>query len=276
MKRLYSSTNLRTTMDCGIIKSMKSFAPIVAFAGLLCCLFSCDTGKSGPFTFTNNTEKTVNVLIDQDGIEEKTFTAGEKYTGKDYFTPQITFVKGFSSAGDKSIIDNRFTASSINGFDYSFTLAEGTAINIMVNLSADFTTKEPSLKDAYLAEAQGKLGEYSNTTLSLTSLSEQATTSQMGSETSATSSVSNYKLYTDTPNFRIYRDKTVDGKQQPEDITNLFTIALGKSEIPPMASETSSSEQPANGTSPDSTTEIKPTVQWNLKITYPKVEVLQE
>ena len=276
MKRLYSSTNLRTTMDCGIIKSMKSFAPIVAFAGLLCCLFSCDTGKSGPFTFTNNTEETVNVLIDQDGIEEKTFTAGEKYTGKDYFTPQITFVKGFSSAGDKSIIDNRFTASSINGFDYSFTLAEGTAINIMVNLSTDFTTKEPSLKNAYLAEAQGKLGEYSNTKITLTSLSEQATTSQMGSETTAASSVSNYKLYTDTPNFRIYRDKTVDDKQQPEDITNLFTIALGKSEIPPMASETSSSEQPAEGASPDSTTEIKPTVQWNLEITYPKVEVVQE
>ena len=263
-------------MDCGIIKNMKSFAPIVAFAGLLCCLFSCDTGKSGPFTFTNNTEETVNVLIDQDGIEEKTFTAGEKYTGKDYFTPQITFVKGFSSAGDKSIIDNRFTASSINGFDYSFTLAEGTAINIMVNLSADFTTKEPSLKDAYLAEAQGKLGEYSNTKITLTSLSEQATTSQAGSETTAASSVSNDKLYTDTPNFRIYRDKTVDDKQQPEDITNLFTIALGKSEIPPMASETSSSEQPAEGASPDSTTEIKPTVQWNLEITYPKVEVLQE
>ena len=275
MKRLYSSTNLRTTMDCGIIKSMKSFAPIVAFAGLLCCLFSCDTGKSGPFTFTNNTEKTVNVLIDQDGIEEKTFTAGEKYTGKDYFTPQITFVKGFSSAGDKSIIDNRFTASSINGFDYSFTLAEGTAINIMVNLSADFTTKEPSLKDAYLAEAQGKLGEYSNTTLSLTSLSEQATTSQAGSETTAASSVSNDKLYTDTPNFRIYRDKTVDDKQQPEDITNLFTIALGKSEIPPMASETSSTDQTAEGAPADSTTESKPTVQWNLEITYPKVEVVQ-
>lgn len=263
-------------MDCGIIKSMKSFAPIVAFAGLLCCLFSCDTGKSGPFTFTNNTEETVNVLIDQDGIEEKTFTAGEKYTGKDYFTPQITFVKGIDTAENKAIIANAFTISSTNVFDYSFTLAEGTAINIMVNLSADFTTKEPSLKDAYLAEAQGKLGEYSNTKITLTSLSEQATTSQMGSETSATSSVSNYKLYTDTPNFRIYRNKTVDDKQQPEDITNLFTIAVGKSEIPPMASETSSSEQPADGTSPDSTTEIKPTVQWNLEITYPKVEVLQE
>ena len=263
-------------LSCSIIYFMRSFATVIFFSALFCSLLSCDGGKSGPFTFTNTTGKTVYVLIDQDGVLEKEFGEGEKYTGKDYFTPQITFVKGFSSAGDKSIIDNRFTASSINGFDYSFTLAEGTAINIMVNLSADFTTKEPSLKNAYLAEAQGKLGEYSNTKITLTSLSEQATTSQTGSETSATSSVSNYKLYTDTPNFRIYRDKTVDDKQQPEDITNLFTIALGKSEIPPMASETSSSEQPAEGASPDSTTEIKPTVQWNLEITYPKVEVVQE
>ena len=65
------------------------------------------------------------------------------------------------------------------------------------------------------------------------------------------------KLYTNSPNFRIYRDKTVDGKQEKEDITKLFTIALGKSEIPPVAPETS------------------PTVQWNLEITYPKVEVVQ-
>ena len=275
MKRLYSSTNLRTTMDCGIIKSMKSFAPIVAFAGLLCCLFSCDTGKSGPFTFTNNTEETVNVLIDQDGIEEKTFTAGEKYTGKDYFTPQITFVKGFSSAGEKSIIDNKFTATTSNCFDYSFKQVEGATLNIMVHLPDYFATQAPSLVAAYLVEVNGRLGEYSNTTLSLTSLSEQATTSQTESGTTA-ASLTSYQLYTNAPEFRIYRDKTVDGKQQPEDITNIFTIALGKSEIPPMASETSSSEQPAEGASPDSTTEIKPTVQWNLEITYPKVEVLQE
>ena len=72
---------------------MKSFATIVALVGLLCCLFSCDTGKSGPFTFTNNTGKTVFVLINQDGILEETFNAEEKYTGKDYYTPQITFVK---------------------------------------------------------------------------------------------------------------------------------------------------------------------------------------
>ena len=252
---------------------MKSFATIVTLTGLLCCLFSCKEGKSGPFTFTNTTGTEVHVLIDQDGITEKTFAAGEKYQGKDYFTPKITFVKGFSSAEDKSIIDNKFTATTTNGFDYSFNLAEGAAINILVNLPEALP---PELTGCYLAEAQGKLGEYSNTTVPLNSSSEETTASQTESVTSATSSVSNYKLYTDTPSFRIYRDKTVDGKQQPEDITNLFTLALGKSEIPPMASATIPSEQPADGASPDSTTEIKPTVQWNLEITYPKVEVVQE
>lgn len=267
---LYFSTNLRTTMDCGIIKNMKSFAPIVALAGLLFCLFSCDAGKSGPFTFTNTTGTGVHVLIDQDGVLEKAFTAGEKYQGKDYFTPKITFVKGIDTAENKSIIDNKFTATTTNGFDYSFNLAEGAAINIIVDLQEEFPAE---LTGCYLAEAQGKLGEYSNTTVPLNSAS--ATENQTESGTTATSSVSNYKLYTDTPNFRIYRDKTVDGKQQPEDITNLFTLALGKSEIPPMASETIPSEQPADGAPADSTTEIKPTVQWNLEITYPKVEVVQ-
>ena len=102
------NANLRTTMDCGIIKNMKSFAPIVAFVGLLCCLFSCDTGKSGPFTFTNTTTETVSVLIDQDGVLEKTFTSGEKYTGKDYYTPTITFVKGLDTAENKKIIANKY------------------------------------------------------------------------------------------------------------------------------------------------------------------------
>ena len=244
------NANLRTTMDCGIIKNMKSFAPIVALVGLLCCLFSCDTGKSGPFTFTNTTTETVSVLIDQDGVLAKTFTAGETYQGKDYYTPQITFVKGIDTAENKSIIDNRFTASSTNGFDYNFNQVTETAINIMVNLPADFSTQEPWLKDAYLAEVAGKLGEFSTTTISLNSLSGEATESQEAA-------AQNYRLYTDTPDFRIYRDKTVDGKQEKEDISSLFTIALGKSEIPPVTPETS------------------PTVQWNLKITYPKVEVVQ-
>lgn len=244
------NANLRTTMDCGIIKDMKSFAPIVVLVGLLCCLFSCDTGKSGPFTFTNTTTETVSVLIDQDGVLAKTFTAGETYQGKDYYTPQITFVKGIDTAENKSIIDNRFTASSTNGFDYSFNQITGTAINIMVNLPADFATQEPWLKDAYLAEVAGKLGEFSTTTIPLNSLSGEATESQEAA-------AQNYRLYTDTPDFRIYRDKTVDGKQEKEDISSLFTIALGKSEIPPEDAE------------------AKPSVQWNLEITYPKVDVVQ-
>ncbi len=244
------NANLRTTMDCGIIKNMKSFAPIVALVGLLCCLFSCDTGKSGPFTFTNTTTETVSVLIDQDGVLAKTFTAGETYQGKDYYTPQITFVKGIDTADNKSIIDNRFTASSTNGFDYNFNQVTGTAINIMVNLPADFATQESSLKDAYLAEVAGKLGEFSTTTIPLNSSSGEATESQEAA-------AQNYRLYTDTPDFRIYRDKTVDGKQEKEDISSLFTVALGKSEIPPEDAE------------------AKPIPQWNLKITYPKVDVVQ-
>ena len=244
------NANLRTTMDCDIIKNMKSFAPIVALVGRLCCLFGCDTGKSGPFTFTNTTTETVSVLIDQDGVLAKTFTAGETYQGKDYYTPQITFVKGIDTADNKSIIDNRFTASSTNGFDYNFNQVTGTAINIMVNLPADFATQESSLKDAYLAEVAGKLGEFSTTTITLNSLSGEATESQEAA-------AQNYRLYTDTPDFRIYRDKTVDGKQEKEDISSLFTIALEKSEIPPEDAE------------------AKSTVQWNLEITYPKVAIVQ-
>ena len=234
---------------------MRSFATVIFFSALFCSLLSCDGGKSGPFTFTNTTGKAVYVLIDQDGVLEKEFGEGEKYTGKDYFTPQITFVKGFSSAGEKSIIDNRFTATTSNCFDYSFKQVEGATLNIMVHLPAYFATQAPSLVTAYLVEVNGRLGEYSNTTLSLTSLSEQATTSQTESGTTA-ASLASYQLYTNAPEFRIYRDKTVDGKQQPEDITNLFTIALGKSLIPPESN---------TGTA---------TVQWNLEITYPKVEVV--
>jgi hypothetical protein len=245
------NANLRTTMDCGIIKNMKSFAPIVALVGLLCCLFSCDTGKSGPFTFTNTTTETVSVLIDQDGVLAKTFTAGETYQGKDYYTPQITFVKGIDTAENKSIITNAFTISSTNVFDYSFVKADSTAINILVNLPEALP---PELTGCYLAEAQGKLGEYSDTTVPLNSLAEEATENQTEGGTATPVSE---KLYTNSPSFRIYRDKTVDGKQEKEDITKLFTIALGKSEIPPVAPETS------------------PTVQWNLEITYPKVEVIQ-
>lgn len=214
---------------------MKSFATIVALVGLLCCLFSCDTGKSGPFTFTNNTGTDVYVLIDQDGVLAKTFTAEEKYQGKDYFIPKITFVKGFSSAEDKSIIDNRYTATTNNGFDYSFVKAEEYPLVISFNLGGNFSTN-PAIKDGcILRELSGKLGDYSNTEIKLTN---------------GMSSPDSKQLYTDSPVFRIYNNAK-------QDVTDLFTIAVGKSELPPVAPETS------------------PTVQWNLEITYPKVEVVQ-
>lgn len=211
-----------------IIDFMKSFATIVTLASLLFCLFSCDEGKSGPFTFTNTTEETVYVLIDQDGVLEKEFTAGEKYQGKDYYTPQITFVKKIDTAENKAIIDNRYTATTNNGFDYSFVKVKGTAINIILDLPKALP---PELTDCYLTEAQGKLGNYSTTKIMLTS-----------------GKIS--QLYTDSPVFRIYNNAK-------QDVTDLFTIAVGKSELPPVAPETS------------------PTVQWKLEITYPKVEVVQ-
>lgn len=199
---------------------MKSFATIVPLASLLFCLFSCDTGKSGPFTFTNNTGTKVYVLIDQDGVLAKTFTAEETYQGKDYYTPQITFVKEIDTAENKAIIDNRYTATTNNGFDYSFVKVNGTTINIIVNLEEKLPDE---LTGCYLAEAQGKLGDYSNTEINLTS-----------------GKIS--QLYTDSPVFRIYNNAK-------QDVTALFTIALEKSELPP--------------------------VQWNLEITYPKGEVVQ-
>lgn len=211
---------------------MKSFATIVTLASLLFCLFSCDEGKSGPFTFTNNTGTEVHVLIDQDGITEKTFTIGEKYQGKDYFIPKITFVTGIDTAENKAIIDNKYTATTNNGFDYSFVKVKGTAINIILDLPKALP---PELTDCYLAETQGKLGEYSNTKIELTN---------------GMSSPDSKQLYTDSPVFRIYNNAK-------QDVTDLFTIATGKSELPPVAPETS------------------PTVQWNLEITYPKVEVVQ-
>lgn len=214
---------------------MKSFAPIVALVGLLCCLFSCDTGKSGPFTFTNTTGTEVHVLIDQDGVLAKTFTAGEKYQGKDYYTPQITFVKKIDTPENKSIIDNRYTATTNNGFDYSFVKAEEYPLVISFNLGGNFSTN-PAIKDGcILRELSDKLGEDSTTKIDLTN---------------GMSSPVSKQLYTDSPVFRIYNNAK-------QDVTDLFTIALGKSEIPPVAPETS------------------PTVQWNLEITYPKVEVVQ-
>ena len=220
---------------------MKSFATIVTLASLLFCLFSCDEGKSGPFTFTNNTGTKVYVLIDQDGVLEKEFTAGEKYQGKDYFIPKINFVKGINTAENKAIIDNRYTATTNNCFDYSFVKveeypeAEEYPLVISFNPGGNFSTN-PAIKDGcILRELSGKLGDYSNTEIKLTS---------------GMSSPVSEQLYTDSPVFRIYNNAK-------QDVTDLFTIAVGKSELPPVAPETS------------------PTVQWNLEITYPKGEVVQ-
>lgn len=210
-----------------MLPNMKYFAPLITISSLLFCLFSCDTGKSGPFTFTNNTGETVNVLIDQDGILEKTFAAGEKYIGKDYYTPQITFVKGLDSADNKKIIDNRYTYTTTNGFDYEFRPATSTTINISASLPDNFATTYPDYGKWYLSEVNGKLGEFSNTTVKLSEIQSPA---------------SNYKLYTSNPQFRIYNDSN-------QDVTNLFTISLGK--------------------------ETEPTPQWNLVISYPKVELVE-
>ena len=223
---------------------MKYFAPFITI-GLLFCLFSCDAGKSGPFTFTNSTGDTVYVLIDQDGILEKTFTSGEKYQGKDYYSPQITFVKGLSGS-DKNVTDNRFAATTDNGFDYDFAKAEGTKILITVILPTDFETTVASLKDCYLGEAEGKLSDYSDTSADF-----KLTTIASGTEKTKET-----LLYTEEPDFRIYQNKTVDGKTEREDLTSLFSLSLGKSEIPPAVD----------------TTDAKPTIQWSLEITYPKME----
>ena len=250
---------------CAIIGDMKRLAIILALSGLLIAIFGCEAGKSGPFTFTNSTGDTVHVLIDQDGILEKTFTSGEKYQGKDYYSPQITFVKGLSGS-DKNVTANRFAATTDNGFDYNFAKAAGTKILITVILPTDFETTVASLKDCYLGEAKGKLSDYSDTSadFKLTALaSETSSTGTAASSTSTTSSgaagtapTKETLLYTEEPDFRIYQNKTVDGKTEREDLTSLFSLSLGKSEIPPAAD----------------TTDAKPTIQWNLVITYPKME----
>lgn len=203
---------------------MKYFVPFITI-GLLFCLFSCDAGKSGPFTFTNKTEASVNVIIIQDGTVEKTFSDGEQYTGQDYYTPRITFVKGLDSADNKKIIDNRYTYTSASTFDYVFVMATKQNLEISATLKGDYTSNEATQGDTcYLTETNGKLGEYSDTTVKLSEIQTSSKSTQ---------------LYTSNPQFRIY-----NGSGQ--DVTDLFTISLGK--------------------------ETEPTLQWNLVISYPKVE----
>lgn len=191
---------------------MKYFAPFITI-GLLFCLFSCDAGKSGPFTFTNNTGETVYVLIDQDGVLEKTFASGEKYTGKDYYTPRITFVKKLDSADNKKIIDNKYTATTTKGFDYEFVENKGQPLVISANLGGDYGTNDATRDNCLLKEANGKLGDYSNETESLSDIQTPP------------DPASNYKLYTSNPQFRIY-----NGANQ--DVTDLFTLTLSTETSP--------------------------------------------
>lgn len=238
---------------------MKSFAAIITISSLLFCLFSCDTGKSGPFTFTNSTTEPVNVLIDQDGILEKTFAAGEKYIGKDYYTPQITFVKGLDTADNKKIIDNRYTYTTTNSFDYEFRPATSTTINISAILPDNFATTYPDYGKWYLSEGNGKLGSYSETPILFEKLLPAPSTGTTTAPNSTTPPVVSETLYTSNPQFRIYRDKTVEGKTEREDLTNLFSLSLGKIEPPPATDAAA----------------VNTTPQWNLVISYPKVEPVE-
>lgn len=238
---------------------MKSFAAIITISSLLFCLFSCDTGKSGPFTFTNKTGLSVNVIIIQDGTVEKTFSAGEQYTGKDYYTPRITFVKGLDSADNKKIIDNRYTYTTTSTFDYVFEKATSTPINISASLPSDFATTYPDYGKWYLAEVNGKLGSYSETTILFEKLLPASSTGASEASNNTTPPVASETLYTSNPQFRIYRDKTVEGKTEREDLTNLFSLFLGKIEPPPATDAAAAPSTP----------------QWNLVITYPKVEPVE-
>lgn len=228
---------------------MKRFALILALCSLLLSILGCKQAKEGPFTFTNKTPEKVYAIISQDKTIEKEFDAGESYTGEDYFAPKISFVKDFTSEENKKITDNRFVATTDNGFDYDFEKAEGTKILITVILPTDFETTVASLKDCYLGETEGKLSDYSDTSADF-----KLTTIDLG--TAGTAKTKETLLYREEPDFRIYQNKTVNGKTEREDLTSLFSLSLGKSEIPPAAD----------------TTDAKPTIQWSLEITYPKME----
>lgn len=237
-KPLAPKTDLLLLPVCGIIADMKPFVKVLAFCGLLIVIASCEAGKSGPFTFTNSTGKEVSVIITQDKTVEKKFSDQEKYVGEDYFSPTITFVKGIDSTDDKEIINNTVVATTANGFDYEFEKQDGQKLVISANLGGDYSTNEATKDDGcYVKEADGKLGEDSSTTVKLADI------------TAPPPPTNDYKLYTSTPEFRIY-----NGSNQ--DVTHLFGLALGQESLPP-----------ADDVAP-------PTVQWNLVITYPKVELV--
>lgn len=263
---------------------MKRFAIILSLCGLIFSFFGCKQAKEGPFTFTNKTSQTVNVIITQDKTVAKTLEAGKGYTGEDYFTPKIAFVKGIDSDEDKKIIDNRFTATSINGFDYIFSEVTPSNITINLNVSDDFTSTYTGYAQWYVKEVNEKLGEYSNKSKVLFSeFRESKTQQEVNSSVFSTSSetatatteldksITDKKLYTDKPDFRIYSPKTVDGKTEEEDITEFFSVILNKSEVLPKENSTESATENTS----DTTAQTQPSVQWNLEIIYPKINQIQ-
>lgn len=252
---------------------MKRFALILTLCGLLLSVVGCKQAKEGPFTFTNKTSEKVYAIISQDKTVEKEFDAGASFIGEDYFVPKITFVKNLTSEENKKITDNRFVATTANGFDYIFSMAPSSPITISLNVPEDFTATYTDYQDWYIKEVDGKLAADSNTTITFSEFEEAA--QAPGEENPIASqdetplgSSYNGTIYTDKPEFRVYRSKAVEGKTEAEDITGFFSVVLSKSEI---LSEGTSTEGTAENTA-DTTSQTKPTVQWSLKITYPKME----
>lgn len=247
---------------------MKRFALILALCGLLLSILGCKQAKEGPFTFTNKTQKKVYAIISQDKTIEKEFDAGESYTGEDYFVPKISFVKDFASEENKKITDNRFAATTDNGFDYTFDEVPSKQITICLNDPGDFLTKYPDYKNWYIKEVNGKLGTDSNTKVTFSDL-EMTTQDSSNASQSETPPGNSYQgtIYTDKPEFRIYRSKTVEGKTEEEDITNFFSVVLNESEILPEGTSTESTTEDTT----DTISQTKPALQLTLEIIYPKI-----
>ena len=247
---------------------MKRFAPILALCGLLLSILGCKQAKEGPFTFTNETPEKVYAIISQDKTIEKEFDAGESYTGEDYFVPKISFVKDFASEENKKITDNRFAATTDNGFDYTFNEVPSKQITICLKLPEDFLTKYPDYQNWYIKEVNGKLGTDSNTKVTFSDL-EMTTQDSSNTSQSETPPGNSYQgtIYTDKPEFRIYRSKTVEGKTEEEDITNFFSVVLNESEILPEGTSTESTTEDTT----DTISQTKPALQLTLEIIYPKI-----
>lgn len=207
---------------------MEKFTIVLTLAGLLLSVLGCKPVKEGPFTFTNKTGSEVHVLITQSKTVQKTLQKDETHTGEDYFTPKIVFLN--SSSDNK--ISNKYTATTDNGFDYKFENATSSNISISLKVPSDFTTTYKDYEKWTLKEVNGKLGD---TTVKFSEFKD----SSSSTPPLLNKSITDKKLYTDTPEFRIYDDKSVD-------VISSFTVNLEKGDISPGI--------------------------WTLEIIYPKIE----